>query len=89
MKHNPNKDIDDSNINENKRKTLTLLSGKLGSDLRAVASTPSNPQCVIIPYGNFSLSENVEELKMQRELECVQPYFYYENCAISITPFCQ
>lgn len=71
MKYNPNKDIDDSNINENRKKTLTLLSGKLGSDLRAVAPRPSNPQCVTIPYGNFSLSENVEELKMQRGLESV------------------
>lgn len=83
MKHNPNKDIDNNNINVNKRKTLTLLSGQLSSDLRAVASRPSDPPCVAIPYGNFSLSENVEELKMQRELECVQPSFYYENCAIS------
>lgn len=89
MKHNSNKGVNDNYINGNKRKTLTLLSGKLGSDLRVVASSPSNPQCVTVPDGNFSLSENGEELKMQRELECVQSSFYYENGAISITPLCK
>lgn len=56
MEHNPNKDISDNS----KGKTLALLSGKLVSELRGMASRPSYLQCMTIAYWNILLFKNVE-----------------------------
>ena len=49
------------------KETLTLLLGKMVSDLRAVASLSSDLQCGTISYWNFSQSENEH-----KGLDCFQ-----------------